>query len=152
MTHATPTKLRNGSWGATVTGTVRVGDNIQITTRAGKSWTATVSTIVWSGGGKSIVATQSTDRAASAPARGGSYGGPRRGGAREGGLEKMTALMTAHPDIQGVFTINEPSALGAEQAARQAGRDNFVIVSVDGSLRAGAEACLGSRRRCDGGG
>ncbi|MFC6672882.1 ABC transporter substrate-binding protein [Marinobacterium aestuariivivens] len=55
------------------------------------------------------------------------------GGAREGGLEKMTALMTAHPDIQGVFTINDPSALGAEQAARQAGRDNFVIVSVDGS-------------------
>ncbi len=30
-------------------------------------------------------------------------------------------------------SINDPSALGAEQAARQAGRDNFVIVSVDGS-------------------
>ncbi|UTW12843.1 ABC transporter substrate-binding protein [Marinobacterium rhizophilum] len=55
------------------------------------------------------------------------------GGAREGGLEKMTALMTAHPDIQGVFTINDPSALGAEQAAHQAGRSNFVIVSIDGS-------------------
>jgi len=54
-------------------------------------------------------------------------------GAREGGMEKMTALMTAYPDIQGVFAINDPSALGAEQAARQAGRDNFVIVSVDGS-------------------
>jgi ribose transport system substrate-binding protein len=55
------------------------------------------------------------------------------GGAREGGLEKMTALMTAYPDIQGVFTINDPTALGAEQAAHQAGRNNFVIVSVDGS-------------------
>ncbi|WP_084783980.1 ABC transporter substrate-binding protein [Marinobacterium aestuarii] len=55
------------------------------------------------------------------------------GGAREGGLEKMTALMTAYPDIQGVFTINDPSALGAEQAAHQAGRSNFVIVSIDGS-------------------
>ncbi|GGO85660.1 cytochrome c [Marinobacterium nitratireducens] len=54
-------------------------------------------------------------------------------GAREGGMEKMTALMTAHPDIQGVFAVNDPSALGAEQAARQAGRDSFVIVSVDGS-------------------
>ncbi|NVK41383.1 MAG: ABC transporter substrate-binding protein [Oceanospirillaceae bacterium] len=54
-------------------------------------------------------------------------------GAREGGMEKMTALMTAYPDIQGVFAINDPSALGAEQAARQAGRDSFVIVSVDGS-------------------
>jgi ribose transport system substrate-binding protein len=55
------------------------------------------------------------------------------GGAREGGLEKMTALMTAYPDIQGVFTINDPSAIGAEQAAHQAGRNNFFIVSVDGS-------------------
>jgi ribose transport system substrate-binding protein len=55
------------------------------------------------------------------------------GGAREGGLEKMTALMTAYPDIQGVFTINDPTALGAEQAAHQAGRSNFVIVSIDGS-------------------
>ncbi len=55
------------------------------------------------------------------------------GGAREGGLEKMTTLMTAYPDIQGVFTINDPSALGAEQAAHQAGRSNFVIVSIDGS-------------------
>ncbi|WP_020683829.1 ABC transporter substrate-binding protein [Marinobacterium rhizophilum] len=55
------------------------------------------------------------------------------GGAREGGLEKMTALMTAYPDIQGVFTINDPSALGAEQAAHQAGRNNFFIVSIDGS-------------------
>jgi len=55
------------------------------------------------------------------------------GGAREGGLEKMTALMTAYPDIQGVFTINDPTALGAEQAAHQAGRNNFFIVSVDGS-------------------
>jgi ribose transport system substrate-binding protein len=35
------------------------------------------------------------------------------GGAREGGLEKMTALMTAYPEIQGVFTINDPTALGA---------------------------------------
>jgi ribose transport system substrate-binding protein len=55
------------------------------------------------------------------------------GGAREGGLEKMTALMTAYPEIQGVFTINDPTALGAEQAAHQAGRSNFVIVSIDGS-------------------
>lgn len=54
-------------------------------------------------------------------------------GAREGGMEKMTALMTAFPEINGVFAINDPSALGAEEAARQAGRDSFVIVSVDGS-------------------
>lgn len=55
------------------------------------------------------------------------------GGSRDGGLEVMTYLLTAHPEIDGVFAINDPSAIGAEQAARQAGRDDFVIVGVDGA-------------------
>ncbi|HXH04771.1 MAG TPA: ABC transporter substrate-binding protein [Candidatus Competibacteraceae bacterium] len=55
------------------------------------------------------------------------------GGSREGGLEKMTALLTAFPKIDGVFTINDPTAAGAELAARQAKRDNFIITSVDGA-------------------
>lgn len=59
MTTATPTKLRNGNWGAKVKGTVREGDSIQITTRAGKSWVASVSKVIWSGQGVSIVATGS---------------------------------------------------------------------------------------------
>lgn len=56
---AAPTKLRDGSWGARVQGTARVGDLIQISTRAGKRWTATVERVVWSGQGASIVATES---------------------------------------------------------------------------------------------
>ena len=56
---ASPTKLRSGAWGATVSGSVSVGDVIRITSRAGKSWDATVSQVVWTGGGKSIVATES---------------------------------------------------------------------------------------------
>mgnify|MGYP006899558405 FL=1 len=56
---ATPAKLRNGSWGARVQGQVRNGDTVTITTRAGKSWTATVSQVVWTGEGVSIVATES---------------------------------------------------------------------------------------------
>ncbi len=59
--NASPTKLRTGSWGATVEGSVSVGDVVTITTRAGKSWDARVSHIVWTGDGKSIVATQSLD-------------------------------------------------------------------------------------------
>ncbi len=59
--NASPTKLRSGSWGATVEGSVSVGDVVTITTRAGKSWDAKVSHIVWMGSGKSIVATQSLD-------------------------------------------------------------------------------------------
>lgn len=55
------------------------------------------------------------------------------GGSREGGLESMTYLLTAFDKIDGVFAINDPSALGAEDAARQAGREDFIIVAVDGA-------------------
>lgn len=58
------------------------------------------------------------------------------GGTRQGGLEKMTALMTAHPHLKGVFAINDPTALGAVMAAHQAQRDHIAIVSVDGSPEA----------------
>jgi len=68
---ATPTKLRSGDWGARVQGRVATGDSITITTRSGKSWTATVSRVLWSGDGVAICATES---------RGG--GGSRRSGGR----------------------------------------------------------------------
>jgi len=55
------------------------------------------------------------------------------GGSREGGLEMMTHLLMAYPHIDAVFTINDPAALGAEIAAQQSGRDEFIIVSVDGA-------------------
>lgn len=65
MKTATPTKLRDGSWGATVKSTsIKTGDTVQITTRGGKSWTARVSRVVWSGNGISICATASLDRPA----------------------------------------------------------------------------------------
>jgi ribose transport system substrate-binding protein len=55
------------------------------------------------------------------------------GGTIEGGLEVMTYLVNAHEQIQGVFAINDPSAQGAVLAARQAGRRDFIITSVDGA-------------------
>lgn len=65
---ATPTKLRSGAWGARVdTSDVSVGDIVTITTRGGKSWDARVTAVVWSGEGAAIVATESLDRAPSAP-------------------------------------------------------------------------------------
>ncbi len=57
MTQATPTKLRTGAWGARTSGTVAEGDTIQITARSGKSWTATVSRVVWTDGSIAICAT-----------------------------------------------------------------------------------------------
>lgn len=56
---ATPTKLRDGSWGAKVAGKVAKGDVVTIQARSGKTWQATVSRVVWTGDGVSIVATES---------------------------------------------------------------------------------------------
>jgi hypothetical protein len=65
MTTATPTKLRNGDWGAKVAGSVRQGDKIQIRTKSGKEWTARVARVLWSGDNVSIVATEQRPRRAS---------------------------------------------------------------------------------------
>lgn len=55
------------------------------------------------------------------------------GGTFDGGFERMTHLLTAYPKINAVFAINDPSALGAEQAALAAARSDVIIVSVDGA-------------------
>lgn len=61
------------------------------------------------------------------------------GGSSEGGFAKMTDLLTLFPHIDAVFTINDPTAIGADKAARQAGRKEFFIVGVDGSPAAKAQ-------------
>jgi len=55
------------------------------------------------------------------------------GGSSEGGFAKMTDVLTLFPHIDAVFTINDPTAIGVEEAARQSGRKEFFIVSVDGA-------------------
>jgi len=59
-----PTKLRTGAWGATVDGAVRAGDTVTIRTAAGKTWQARVASVVWTGNGVTICATESIDRPA----------------------------------------------------------------------------------------
>lgn len=54
-------------------------------------------------------------------------------GSREGGLETMTNLLTAFPKIDAVFAINDPTATGADLAARQAKRTELFITGVDGA-------------------
>ena len=55
------------------------------------------------------------------------------GGSSEGGFAKMTDVLTLFPHIDAVFAINDPTALGVEEAARQAGRKELFIVGVDGA-------------------
>lgn len=60
---ATPAKLRDGSWGATCKVAVAVGDTVQITTLAGKTWAAKVTAVHGTTVHGTLVSTQSTDRA-----------------------------------------------------------------------------------------
>lgn len=51
----------------------------------------------------------------------------------EGGLRAMENLLAKDPDINVVYTINEPAAEGAYQALKNAGKEaQAIIVSVDG--------------------
>lgn len=57
QTQATWTKLRNGTWGARGdAGAMAAGEQIEITTRAGKVTVATVERVVWTDGQVAIAA------------------------------------------------------------------------------------------------
>ena len=55
-------------------------------------------------------------------------------GNQEGGVTAMELLLQANPDINLVYTLNEPTAAGAMQALEAAGKttDEIMMVSVDG--------------------
>jgi ribose transport system substrate-binding protein len=54
-------------------------------------------------------------------------------GDREGGMKVMQGHLTRFQDVAGVFTINDPQAIGSDLAAKQLNRKNIVITSVDGA-------------------
>ena len=52
---------------------------------------------------------------------------------RDGGLAMGQTLLTHYSDIDAVFAVNDPSAIGMNLAARQLHRSSFFITSVDGA-------------------
>lgn len=54
-------------------------------------------------------------------------------GQRDAGLNVMKSLLTRFPDVQAIFAINDPQALGSDLAAKQLNRTNIIITSVDGA-------------------
>ena len=52
------------------------------------------------------------------------------------GFTVMEDFLTAHPDIQAVFGESDRMILGASQAAQAAGRDDIVLVGLDGIVEA----------------
>ncbi|ROP44010.1 fructose transport system substrate-binding protein [Pseudokineococcus lusitanus] len=53
-------------------------------------------------------------------------------GAEDGGRTAMENCLRRDPSVNVVYTVNELSAVGAQQALAAAGRDDVVVVSVDG--------------------
>lgn len=92
-------------------------------------------------------ATQKGDEAASGAYAGGSYTiacQEPTTGAEDGGRTAMENCLTKNPEIDLVYTINEPSAAGAYKALEAAGlQDQATIVSIDGS-------CTGVKNVADG--
>ncbi|MDT1061378.1 ABC transporter substrate-binding protein [Paracoccus sp. CPCC 101403] len=54
-------------------------------------------------------------------------------GSRDGGMNVGQTLLTRFDKIDGVFAINDPTAIGFALAAKQANRSEFIITAVDGA-------------------
>ncbi|MFV0385586.1 ABC transporter substrate-binding protein [Paracoccus sp. (in: a-proteobacteria)] len=52
---------------------------------------------------------------------------------RDGGFQVMLGLLTRFPHMDAVFGANDPTAIGAELAAKQTNRSEMIIGGVDGS-------------------
>ena len=48
-------------------------------------------------------------------------------------LNQTTDVLTAHPDLKGIFGANEPTAIGMARALKQAGRTQVAAVGFDGN-------------------
>jgi len=53
-------------------------------------------------------------------------------GSRDDGFRIMQTMLTRFDQIDGVFAIDDPQAIGADLAAKQAGRSGITIVGFDG--------------------
>ncbi|WP_284946003.1 ABC transporter substrate-binding protein [Acidisoma cladoniae] len=59
--------------------------------------------------------------------------GENGNGSRDVGFSVAQSLLTRFPQVDGLFAINDPEAIGAALAAKQLGRTNFPITGIDGS-------------------
>ncbi len=74
---------------------------------------------------------------------------PPADGERTKAMDVMETMLQSHPDINGVFGINDSSALGALAAIRQAKKDKIALVGYDGDPEARQEILKGSPLKAD---
>jgi ribose transport system substrate-binding protein len=65
-------------------------------------------------------------------------------GSRDGGFAVTQSLLTRFPKVDAIFAINDPTAIGANLAAKQLNRNEFIITSVDGAPDIEAELKSGN--------
>lgn len=65
-------------------------------------------------------------------------------GSRDGGFAVAQSLLTRFPKVDAIFAINDPTAIGVNLAAKQLGRDEFIITAVDGAPDIEAELKSGT--------
>lgn len=70
-------------------------------------------------------------------------------GERTVAMSVMENMLQRHPDLDGVFGINDSSALGALAAIRQAKREDIVIVGYDADPEAREEILRGGPLKAD---
>jgi ribose transport system substrate-binding protein len=54
-------------------------------------------------------------------------------GSRDGGFSIMQGYLVRYPNLNGVFTINDPQAVGSDLAIRQGHGHDIIVTSVDGA-------------------
>lgn len=65
-------------------------------------------------------------------------------GSRDGGFAVTQSLLTRFPKVDAIFAINDPTAIGANLAAKQLNRNEFIITAVDGAPDIEAELKSGN--------
>ena len=70
-------------------------------------------------------------------------------GVRDRALQAASDVLQAHPDIQGIFGINDDSALGALDAAQQFNRENVAIIGYDATPPAVDAITKGTQLKAD---
>ena len=70
-------------------------------------------------------------------------------GVRDRAMQAASDLLQAHPDIQGIFGINDDSALGALDAAQQFKRMNVAIIGYDATPPAVDAITKGTQLKAD---
>jgi len=70
-------------------------------------------------------------------------------GQRDKAMSVMENLLQAHPDLKGVFGINDDSALGALAAIKAAGRNDIVVIGYDATPEARKAILSGGPLKAD---